>query len=113
MLENKLLLVVGFEHNGILIEALDAAGKFYTAHKVNRKEGFILARVVEEGFLYILSELFHKRPLARLRILVLNCRFPPSAKQMDTGMIAQVRFQQGVLFELQDRFFHPISLALQ
>ena len=91
MLENKLLLVVGFEHNGILIEALDAAGKFYTAHKVNRKEGFILARVVQKSFLYVLRELFHKRPLAGFRVLILNCRFPhPLDLDGHKFMIAQV-----------------------
>ncbi len=32
VLENELLLIVGFEHHGILVETLDAARKFHAAH---------------------------------------------------------------------------------
>src|SRR5260221_3382670 len=46
MLENQLLLIVGFEHQGVLVETLDASGKLDSAQQVNRDNTFFLARVV-------------------------------------------------------------------
>src|SRR5258708_34749025 len=46
MLENQLLLIVGFQHQGILVETLDASGKLDSAQQVNRDDTFFLARVV-------------------------------------------------------------------
>ena len=44
--ENQLFLAVGFKYHGVLIEALNAAGKFHSAHEINRQERFIFARIV-------------------------------------------------------------------
>src|SRR5260370_23489639 len=60
MLENQLLLIVGFEHQRVLIETLDASGKFDTADQVNRNDAFFLARVVQKRILYILRRFVHR-----------------------------------------------------
>jgi hypothetical protein len=36
VLENQLFLIVGFEHDGILIKRTDAASQLNTAEKINR-----------------------------------------------------------------------------
>jgi hypothetical protein len=57
--EDQLLLIVGFEHKGVLIEALDATGKLHTAEQVNRYNAFFFARIIEKAVLYVLRWLVH------------------------------------------------------
>ena len=44
--ENQLLLVIGLEHNGIFVEALDAAGKLYATHQIDGQEGLVLPCII-------------------------------------------------------------------
>ena len=46
VLKNKLLLIVGLQHDRILIETLDTAGKLYAAHQIDGQESLILARII-------------------------------------------------------------------
>ena len=46
MLENQLLLIVGLQHQGVLIETLDPAGELDAAHQVDRENNFIFTGVV-------------------------------------------------------------------
>src|ERR1700733_11183860 len=59
VLKNELFLVVGLEHQGILVETLDAPGKLYAAHQVNRENHFVLAGVIQKTVLDILRRLIH------------------------------------------------------
>jgi len=59
MLENQLFLIVGFEHERILIEALDAAGEFHAAQKVDSNHTFFFARIVQKTILYVLRWFIH------------------------------------------------------
>jgi hypothetical protein len=72
VLKNELLLIVGLEHDRILVETFDAAGKLDATHQVDGKEGFILPRVVEKSLLDILRQLFHGRPLAGFGLVIVN-----------------------------------------
>ena len=48
VLENQLLLIVGFEDHGVLVETLDSAGKLHSAHQVDGEETSCLcARCLE------------------------------------------------------------------
>ncbi len=44
--EDQLFLVVRFENDGVLVETLDAAGKLYPAHQVDREKSLLFARVI-------------------------------------------------------------------
>src|ERR1035438_3368416 len=59
MLENQLLLVAGFKHKRILVEALDPAGKFDTAQEVDSDQPLFLARIIEKTVLDVLRWLIH------------------------------------------------------
>src|SRR5258708_5648118 len=59
VLENQLLLVIGFEDQRVLIEALDAARKLYAAEQIQRNSSFVLARIVEKAVLDILRRFVH------------------------------------------------------
>jgi hypothetical protein len=60
--EDQLLLVVGVEHDGILVEGADAARELDSAQQVNGDVGSLLACRIEEGVLDVLRRLiFHRR----------------------------------------------------
>jgi hypothetical protein len=59
MLEDQLILVVGFENHRVLVEALDATGQFHSTHQINRGHRFVPAGVVEKNILNILHRFFH------------------------------------------------------
>ncbi|MCU1330444.1 MAG: hypothetical protein JWN34_5814 [Bryobacterales bacterium] len=61
MFENQLIEVVRFEYEGVLIEALNATGKFDAAQQVDRDEPFLFTRVIQKTVLYILRWFFHVR----------------------------------------------------
>src|SRR5262245_713315 len=68
VLEDQLLLVVGFKYDRIFIERANPARKFYSTHQINRDAAPLLTRRVKEGILNILR-----------RRLILHCRSPWSA----------------------------------
>ena len=59
MLENQLFLIVGFEHERILIEALDTAGEFHAAQEIDSNHTFFFARIVQKTVLYVLRRFIH------------------------------------------------------
>jgi hypothetical protein len=59
VLENQLLLIVRFEYHGVLIEALDPAGKLNPAHQINRQKRLVFPGVIEKSLLDILRKLVH------------------------------------------------------
>ena len=63
VLEYQLLLVIGFQNQGILVEALNPSGQFHTAHQINGEDNLVLASVVQETVLNILSRFsLHRSP---------------------------------------------------
>jgi hypothetical protein len=44
--EYQLLLVIGFQDDGIFVEAFDSSGQFDSAHQIDSQESLIFARVV-------------------------------------------------------------------
>ena len=48
MLENQLLLVIGVQNHGILIEGTNTSGKFDPAEQINRDNGLVFAGRVEK-----------------------------------------------------------------
>jgi hypothetical protein len=65
VLENQLFLIIGFEHQGVFVEAFDAACEFYPAQKVNRDNAFFFARIVQKAVLYVLRWFIHRRILPK------------------------------------------------
>ncbi len=63
MLEDQLLLSIGFQHHGILVEGATAARKLNSAQQLNRDAQSLFAGCIEEGILDILRRLavFHSR----------------------------------------------------
>lgn len=59
VLEDQLFLVIGFEHQGVLIKALDAAGEFNAAQEVDRNDTLFFARIIEKAVLYVLRWFVH------------------------------------------------------
>src|ERR1700733_15142277 len=59
MLENQLLLIVGFKNKRILVEALDPPGKFDAAQKVDGDQAFFLSRIIEKAVLNVLRWFIH------------------------------------------------------
>ena len=59
MLENQLLLVIGFQNERILIETLNTAREFHSAQKVNGYDALFFARIVQKAILYILRRFIH------------------------------------------------------
>jgi hypothetical protein len=62
VLENQLLLIVGFEHERILIETLDAAGEFHAAQEINSNHSLFFTRIIEKTVLYVLRWFVHLDP---------------------------------------------------
>ena len=62
VLEDELFLIVGFEHEGILIEALDAAGKLDPTHQIDGEDNFVFSRIVQKTVLNVLRRLIHNTP---------------------------------------------------
>ena len=63
--ENQLLLIVGFQHDRILIERPDPPRELHSAEQIDRDNGFVFARSVEKRILNILCR------------FVIHCLFPP------------------------------------
>src|SRR5690348_1990845 len=60
MLEDKLLLVVGFQYDRVFVEGPDASAQLYSAHQINRDRRLVLSSSVEKSILNILCRLcFH------------------------------------------------------
>ena len=59
MLENQLLLIVGFEHKRIFVEALDPPGKFDTAQEIDGDQSLFFARIIEKTVLDVLRWFIH------------------------------------------------------
>ena len=99
MLENQLLLIVGLQHNRILVEALDPPGKFNAAHQVNRQENSILACIVQKRLLDILGQLVHILPCCKPDCIALSFR-KDQLRNRDTllsSLIAPVQRSQIML----------------
>jgi hypothetical protein len=60
VLEDQLLLVICFEHEGVLVKALDPARELDSAQQIDRDDPLFLARVVQKPILYVLRRLIHK-----------------------------------------------------
>jgi hypothetical protein len=62
MLEDQLLLIVGLQHDGILVEGANAPAQLDTAQQIYGDIQPLLAGSVEEGILDVLRRLtFHRR----------------------------------------------------
>ena len=61
MLENQLLLIVRFQHQGVLIETLDAARELNAAQKVDGDRTLFLARIIQKTVLYVLRWFIHMK----------------------------------------------------
>ena len=59
--ENQLFLIVGFEHHGVLVEALNAARQLHATEEVNGDYAFFFARIIEKAILYVLRWFVHLR----------------------------------------------------
>ena len=59
MLENQLLLVIGFEHQRVLIETLDPARELDAAQEIDRHHSLFFARIVKKTILNILRWFIH------------------------------------------------------
>ena len=46
MLENQLFLVVGFQYQRVLVEALDASRELHSTHQVDRQDNLVLPGIV-------------------------------------------------------------------
>ena len=55
VLEDQLLLIIGFQNDGVLIEALDPSRQFDPAHQIYGEEDPLLAGTVEKSFLNVLG----------------------------------------------------------
>src|SRR5712691_5508063 len=60
--EDQLFLVVGFQNQRVFVETLDSARELHAAHQVNGENYFVLAGVVQEAILNILSRFIHAIP---------------------------------------------------
>ena len=59
MLKDQLLLIIGFQNHGILVEALDASGEFNAAHQVDGEEYPLFTGVIKKRLLNVLRKLIH------------------------------------------------------
>jgi hypothetical protein len=59
--EDQLLLIAGFEHQRILIEALDTTGEFHATQQIDGHQTLIFARIIEKTVLYVLRWFIHLR----------------------------------------------------
>src|SRR6266481_2077629 len=63
MLEDQLLLVVGFQHHRIFVKGANTSRELDSAQQVNCDIGSLFACCIEEGFLDVLRRLaLHRRP---------------------------------------------------
>src|SRR5713226_6054751 len=62
VLEDQLFLVIGFQDERVLVETLDAAGKFHAAEQVKGNDSLIFARIVQKAVLYVLRWFVHRVP---------------------------------------------------
>src|SRR3954469_5530404 len=60
VLEDELLLIIGVEHHGVLVERANPPGQLHTTEQINGDRSFFFACCVQEGVLYVL--------LCRLRV---------------------------------------------
>jgi hypothetical protein len=63
VLENQLLLIVGFEHDGVFVERTNASGQLDPAQQVNGDIQSFFAGGVEEGILDVLRRLVFRADL--------------------------------------------------
>jgi hypothetical protein len=98
MLKDQLLLVVGLENHGILVETFDLSNQFYTADQKNGDWGFIAANCIEVNILDILGRcfVFHRNSLKiyelfeKLTDLVFNLlTISGSIKPTNIGLFAK------------------------
>ena len=54
VLENQLLLVVGFQYHRILVEGADSSRQFHSAEQINGDDELVLAGCIEKCILYVL-----------------------------------------------------------
>ncbi len=66
MFEDQLFLVVGFEHDGILVEGANAPREFDSAQQVDGDIGPLLACRIEESVLDVLRWLDFPSPISLL-----------------------------------------------
>ena len=59
--ENQLLLIIRFEHHGVLIEALNTARQLNATQEIDSDYALFLARIVEKTVLYVLRWFVHLR----------------------------------------------------
>ncbi len=59
MFEYQLILVVGLEHQGVLIKALDAARELHSTQEVDSDQALLFARIIEKTVLNVLCLFFH------------------------------------------------------
>ncbi len=57
--KDQLFLIAGFEHEGIFVEASNAAGEFNAAQQIDCDGTLFFARIVEKAILYILRWFIH------------------------------------------------------
>ena len=62
VLEDQLFLVISLQDERVLVETLNAAGKFHAAEQVKRNDSLIFARIVQKAVLNILRRLVHRVP---------------------------------------------------
>jgi len=66
--EDELLLIVGLQNNGVLIERADASAELYPAHKIDRDRRLIFSSSIKKGVLNILRRLgFHYADLSLIQ----------------------------------------------
>ena len=77
VLENQLLLIVGFKDDRVFVKRANSARKFYTAHQINSDTAALFPRGVEEGVLNVLRRrlgfhlpisLYPVRPTSKLLV---------------------------------------------
>lgn len=59
MFEDQLILVVGLEHQGVFIKALDTARELHATQKVDSDEALLFASIIEKTILNVLCLFFH------------------------------------------------------
>src|SRR5215469_897154 len=100
MLKDQLLLVVGLENHGILVETFYLSNQFYTADEKNGDRGFIAANCIQINILDVLGRcfVFHRNSLKiyelfeKLTDLVFNfVTISGSIKPTNIGLVAKPR----------------------
>jgi len=68
MFEDQLVLIIRFENNGVLVEALDPARQFHSSHQVNRRQCLVFPDIIQKHILNILNLFFHSILLSLRRL---------------------------------------------